>query len=63
VALERLAARDQKSVAAVLAWELRDLVSAQSEWLASVIPIGAGRIERAARRVAGASVGSPSALF
>ncbi len=38
VALERLAARDGKSVDAVLAAELRDLVSAQSEWLASVIP-------------------------
>jgi hypothetical protein len=38
VALERLAARDGKSVDAVLARELRDLVSAQSEWLASVIP-------------------------
>ena len=37
VALERLAARDGKSVDAVLACELRDLVSAQSEWLASVI--------------------------
>ena len=38
VALEKLAARDGKSVDAVLATELRDLVSAQSEWLASVIP-------------------------
>src|ERR1700686_4535249 len=38
VALERLAARDGTSVDAVLAAELRDLVSAQSEWLASVIP-------------------------
>jgi hypothetical protein len=38
VALEKLAARDGKSVDAVLAQELRDLVSAQSEWLASVIP-------------------------
>jgi len=38
VALEKLAARDGKSVDAVLAAELRDLVSAQSEWLASVIP-------------------------
>jgi hypothetical protein len=38
VALERLAARDGKSVDAVLSAELRDLVSAQSEWLASVIP-------------------------
>lgn len=38
VALERLAARDGKSVDAVLACELRDLVSVQSEWLASVVP-------------------------
>lgn len=38
VALERLAARDGKSVDAVLARELRDLVSAQSEWLGTVIP-------------------------
>jgi hypothetical protein len=38
VALEKLAARNGKSVDAVLAAELRDLVSAQSEWLASVIP-------------------------
>jgi hypothetical protein len=38
VALERLAARDGKSVDAVLSADLRDLVSAQSEWLASVIP-------------------------
>jgi hypothetical protein len=38
VALKRLAARDGKSVDAVLSAELRDLVSAQSEWLASVIP-------------------------
>ena len=37
-ALEKLAARDGKSVDSVLAEELRDLVSAQSEWLASVIP-------------------------
>ena len=37
VALEKLAARDGK-VDSVLARELRDLVSAQSEWLASVIP-------------------------
>jgi hypothetical protein len=37
-ALERLAERDGKSVDAVLSAELRDLVSAQSEWLASVIP-------------------------
>jgi hypothetical protein len=38
VALEKLAARDGKSIDAVLARELRDLVSSQSEWLSSVIP-------------------------
>ncbi len=38
VALERLAARDGKSVDAVLARELLDLVSAHSEWLANEIP-------------------------
>lgn len=38
VALEKLAARDGKSVDSVVALELRDLMSAQSEWLASVIP-------------------------
>ncbi|HXA15462.1 MAG TPA: hypothetical protein VN380_00600 [Thermoanaerobaculia bacterium] len=38
VALEKLAAREGKSVDAVLAAELRDLVSAQSEWLGTVIP-------------------------
>jgi len=38
VALEKLAARDGKSVDSVLASELRDLVSAQSEWLAQVVP-------------------------
>jgi hypothetical protein len=38
VALEKLAARDGKSVDTVLARELRDLVSAQSEWLAREIP-------------------------
>lgn len=38
VALEKLAARDGKSVDTVLARELRDLLSAQSEWLATVIP-------------------------
>jgi len=38
VALQKLAARDGKSVDSILARELRDLVSAQSEWLASVIP-------------------------
>ena len=37
-ALERLAARDGKSVDAVLARELLDLVSAHSEWLATEIP-------------------------
>ncbi len=36
--LERLAARDGKSVDAVLTKELLDLVSANSEWLASEIP-------------------------
>jgi hypothetical protein len=36
--LERLAARDGKSVDAVLAEELLDLVSANSEWLAAEIP-------------------------
>lgn len=38
VALEKLAERDGKSVDAVLARELRDLVSAESEWLGTVIP-------------------------
>lgn len=38
VALEKLAARDGKSVDTVLARELRDLLSAQSDWLASEIP-------------------------
>jgi hypothetical protein len=38
VALERMAARDGKSVDAVLARELRDVVSAESEWLAKEIP-------------------------
>lgn len=37
-ALEAIAARDGKSVDAVLARELWDLVSAQSEWLGRVIP-------------------------
>jgi hypothetical protein len=36
--LQRLAARDGKSVDAVLAKELLDLVSANSAWLASEIP-------------------------
>ena len=38
VALEKLAARDGKSVDTVLARELRDVMSAQSEWLAKEIP-------------------------
>jgi hypothetical protein len=38
VALERLAARDGKSVDSVVASELRDLVSAQSEWRSRVVP-------------------------
>jgi hypothetical protein len=38
VALERMAIRDGRSVDAVLARELRDLVSAESAWLVSVIP-------------------------
>jgi len=38
VALEKLAVRDGKSVDAVLARELRDVMSAQSDWLASEIP-------------------------
>ena len=38
VALERLAAREGKSVDAVLAAELLDLVSAHSEWLAAEVP-------------------------
>ena len=38
VALVKLAARDGKSVDTVLASELRDLMSAQSDWLASEIP-------------------------
>jgi hypothetical protein len=38
VALEKLAARDGKSIDSVVALELRDMVSAQSEWLSSVIP-------------------------
>jgi len=37
-ALERIAVRDGRSVDAVLARELRDLVSAESHWLASEIP-------------------------
>ena len=36
--LEKLAARDGKSVDTVLARELRDVVSAESEWLANEIP-------------------------
>jgi hypothetical protein len=38
VALERLAAADGRSVSAVLARELRDLVSANAEWLAREVP-------------------------
>jgi hypothetical protein len=38
VALERLAERDGKSVDTVLARELRDLVSAESDYLAAKIP-------------------------
>jgi hypothetical protein len=38
VALERIAVRDGRSVDSVLARELRDLVSAQSHWLAKEIP-------------------------
>jgi len=38
LALERLAARDGKSVDAVLARELRDVVSAESDFLAAKIP-------------------------
>ncbi|HEX7150316.1 MAG TPA: hypothetical protein VF618_02425 [Thermoanaerobaculia bacterium] len=38
VALERVAARDGKSVDAVLARELLDFVSAHAEWLEGEIP-------------------------
>jgi hypothetical protein len=38
MALERIAVRDGRSVDSVLARELRDLVSAQSDWLAKEIP-------------------------
>jgi hypothetical protein len=38
VALERIAIRDGRSVDAVLARELRDLVSAESHWLCREIP-------------------------
>ena len=38
VALERVAARDGKSVDAVLARELLDFVSAHSEWLGQEVP-------------------------
>lgn len=38
VVLERLAARDGKSVDSVLARELRDLVSVHSDWLAREVP-------------------------
>jgi len=37
-ALERIAIRDGRSVDAVLARELRDLVSAESSWLSAEIP-------------------------
>jgi hypothetical protein len=37
-ALERIAVRDGRSVDAVLARELRDLVSAESHWLGNEIP-------------------------
>jgi hypothetical protein len=38
VALQRIAVRDGRSVDAVLARELRDLVSAESSWLCREIP-------------------------
>ena len=38
VTLERLAALDGETVSAVLARELRDLVSAHSEWLSLEVP-------------------------
>ena len=38
VALERMGVREGKSVDAVLARELLDVVSAHSEWLAKEIP-------------------------
>lgn len=38
VALERLAAIDDESVSAVLARELRDLVSVHAEWLSEEVP-------------------------
>lgn len=38
LALEQLAARDGKTVDAVLARELLDLVSAHSEWLSATLP-------------------------
>jgi hypothetical protein len=38
VALERIAVREGRSIDSVLARELRDLVSAQSRWLAKEIP-------------------------
>jgi hypothetical protein len=38
VALERLAAHDGETVSAVLARELRDLVSVHSEWLSQEVP-------------------------
>ena len=38
IALERIAIRDGRSVDSVLARELRDLISAESRWLAKEIP-------------------------
>jgi hypothetical protein len=38
MALERLAGRDQQSVSAVLARELRDLMSVHAEWLSAEVP-------------------------
>ena len=38
VALERVAARERRSVSAVLARELRDFVSVHSEWLSVEVP-------------------------
>jgi hypothetical protein len=38
VALERVAAREQRSVSSLLARELRDFVSVHSEWLSGEVP-------------------------
>jgi hypothetical protein len=38
VALERVAARERRSVSSVLARELRDFVSVHSEWLSGEVP-------------------------